>query len=384
VRYRLVGLLSLGHFATDINQGALPALLPFFISEHHLSYRAAAGIVFAVSVASSVVQPLFGHFADRLSKPWLMPAGLLLAGLCLALTGILPHYQAIIVAVVFSGMGIAAFHPEGARLVNLVSGDKKATAMGLFAVGGSLGFTVGPLIATTALIHWGLRGTLVLVVPAAILAITLSGQLSRFPASEKDLKEKKAGPETKKAQDAWGPFGRLTVAGICRSILFYGLNTFLPFFWIDVLHQSKAQAGAALTIFFASGVIGTLFGGRLADRWGHRRMFLIGFIALIPLLPVLILVSDVRAATALLVPIGLALFSSYSPMVVMGQSYLPNHIGLSSGVTLGVAVAIGGIASPFLGWMADLHGIRTALMALLFLPVLAACVALTLPHPLKR
>jgi len=384
VKYRLVGLLSLGHFATDISQGALPVLLPFFISEHHLSYKAAAGIVFAASIASSVVQPLFGHFADRLSKPWLMPAGLLLAGLSIALTGVLPDYQAIIIAVVFSGMGVAAFHPEGARLVNLVGGDKKATAMGLFAVGGSLGFTVGPLIATTALIHWGLRGTLVLVVPAAILAITLSGQLSRFPASGRDLKEKKAEPEAKKLRDAWGPFGRLTVAGICRSILFYGLNTFLPLFWIDVLYQSKAQAGAALTIFFASGVIGTLFGGRLADRWGHRKIFLVGFIALIPLLPILILVSDVHVATALLVPIGLALFSSYSPMVVMGQSYLPNHIGLSSGVTLGVAVAIGGVASPFLGWIADLHGIRTALMTLLFLPVLAAGVALTLPHPFKR
>jgi FSR family fosmidomycin resistance protein-like MFS transporter len=72
MRYRLVGLLSLGHLAADINQGAVPALLPFFISEYHLSYKAAAGIVFATSVASSVVQPLLGHFADRLSKPWLM------------------------------------------------------------------------------------------------------------------------------------------------------------------------------------------------------------------------------------------------------------------------------------------------------------------------
>ena len=384
MKYRLVGLLSLGHFATDINQGALPALLPFFISEHHLSYKAAAGIVFAASIASSVVQPLFGHFADRLSKPWLMPVGLLLAGLSLALTGILPDYQAIIIAVVFSGMGIAAFHPEGARLVNLVGGDKKATAMGLFAVGGSLGFTIGPLIVTTALILWGLKGTLVLIVPAAILGITLAGQLSRFPASGIDLKEKKTGPETKKLHDAWGPFGRLTAAGICRSILFYGLTTFLPLFWIDVLHQSKAQAGVALTIFFACGVIGTLLGGRLADHWGHRRIFLVGFITLIPLLPILILVSDVHTATALLVPIGLALFSTYSPMVVMGQSYLPNHIGLSSGVTLGVAVAIGGVASPFLGWMADVHGIRTALMVLLFLPVLATGVTLTLPHQLKR
>ena len=86
-------------------------------------------------------------------------------------------------------------------------------------------------------------------------------------------------------------------------------------------------------------------------------------------------------ATVLLVPIGLALSASYSPMVVMGQRYLPNHVGLSSGVTLGVAVAVGGMAAPFLGKIADYHGIWSALAAIAFLPVLAAGVTLTLPHP---
>jgi MFS transporter, FSR family, fosmidomycin resistance protein len=381
MKYRLVGLLSLGHLATDINQGALPALLPFFISEHHLSYKAAAGLVFAASIASSVVQPLFGHFADRLSKPWLMPTGLLLAGIGLAFTGIVPNYRMIVLAVVVSGIGIAAFHPEGARLVNYVGGEKKATAMSMFAVGGSLGFAIGPLIATTALISWGLKGTLILIVPMTIMVIILVGQLSRFPMGGRNLKEKKAGPTIEIAQDAWGPFTRLTATVICRSILFYGLNTFLPLYWINVLHQSNATAGTALTILFMAGVIGTLLGGRLADYLGHRRVLLIGFVTLIPLLPILISVSDESMATVLLVPIGLVLFAIYSPMVVMGQKYLPNRIGLASGVTLGVAVAIGGVASPLLGWIADHHGIRAALMGVVFLPVLAAGLTLTLPDP---
>jgi FSR family fosmidomycin resistance protein-like MFS transporter len=93
MKYRHVGLLSVGHLATDINQGALPAMLPFFIAAYDLSYAAAAGIVFAANMTSSIVQPLFGHAADRFSKPWLLPIGLVLAGMGLALTGIFQGYR---------------------------------------------------------------------------------------------------------------------------------------------------------------------------------------------------------------------------------------------------------------------------------------------------
>ena len=180
MKYRLIGMLCLGHLFTDINQGALPAMLPFLIPAHNLSYAAAATIVFAANIASTVVQPLFGHFADRVSRPFLMPVGLLLAGIGLALVGISSDYRLIILVAVASGIGIAAFHPEGARLVNYVAGEKKATAMSIFGVGGTLGFAIGPLIITGTMLHWGLRGSLILIAPVCVMAFILSFQLKKF------------------------------------------------------------------------------------------------------------------------------------------------------------------------------------------------------------
>ncbi len=132
MKYRPIWVLSVGHLATDINQGALPAMLPFFIAAYDLSYTAAAGIVFAANMTSSIVQLLFGHAADRFSKPWMLSAGLMLAGVGLALSGIVESYQWIMFLAIVSGISIAAYHPEAARLVNFAAGNKKGTAMSLF------------------------------------------------------------------------------------------------------------------------------------------------------------------------------------------------------------------------------------------------------------
>ena len=384
MKHRLVGLLSLAHLTTDINQGAVPALLPFLISAHHLSYTAAAGIVFATNVASTIVQPLFGHLADRISKPWLMVAGVVLAGLGLGLTGIAPGYRVLIIVAMISGIGVAAFHPEGARAVFGLAGEKQATAMSWFGIGGTMGFAVGPLITTAALLHWGLKGTLVLIAPACVVSVILATQLSRFSTPPKSVKSDSADPEPAAQPDAWGSFARLTVPVIGRSILFYGLNTFIPLYWIIVLHQSKAAGGVALTIMAASSVIGNLVGGRLSDQLGHKKVILAGFSILIPLLPVLIWVDQAFLATLLLVPIGFGMSATYSPMIVLGQKYLPNHVGLSAGVTIGIAVAIGGVAAPVLGNIADHHGIWWALATLAALPVVSILGALTLSHPGSR
>ena len=181
--------------------------------------------------------------------------------------------------------------------------------------------------------------------------------------------------------DAWGAFARLSGVVVARAVLFFGFNTFIPLYWIHVLHESKAAGAAALTIFASAGVLGNLLGGRLADQFGPNRIAAAGFCALLPLAPVLMAVTNVPLALVLLALIGFTLSTTYSPVIILGQAYLPNHVGFSSGITLGIAISIGGVATPLLGRVADHYGLWSALAVLAVVPVLSAALTVTLPHP---
>ncbi len=220
MKYKHVGILSAGHMATDINQGALPAMLPFFIAAYDLSYTAAAAIVFAVNMSSSVVQPLFGIAADRYSKPWMLPGGMMLAGLGLSLTGLFEGYQWIMALGIVSGIGIAAYHPEAARLVNLAAGNRKSSAMSIFGIGGTIGFTIGPIIVSTAMLQWGLGGTLVLIIPVTIMSMVIISHFPLFEALETINNEKDAASTTEVVKENWSAFSRIAIIVSSRSVRF--------------------------------------------------------------------------------------------------------------------------------------------------------------------
>lgn len=381
MKNRSLGMLSAGHFFTDVNQGALPAILPFLIAEHNLSYASAATLVLAANFVSSIIQPLLGHLADRRSMPWMMPLGILGAGLGLAFTGFIDAYWLLFLSVTISGIGIAAFHPEAARLANRVSGEKKGTGISIFAVGGNAGFAVGPIITTASLLFWGLKGTLVLLLPVTIMAFFLGTEIKNMQQARPAPGKNQPATVRASAADEWGAFARLVIVIFSRSVMFYGLSTFIPLYWINALHQSKAAGGTALSILLFSGVIGTLLGGRLADKYGYRPVIRAGFSALIPVMMLFLVATEVTVATLLLIPIGLGLYIPFSPMIVLGQKYLPNRMGLASGVTLGLAVSIGGLTTPLLGWLADQYGLSLAFSIIASVPVIAALAAFTLSAP---
>ena len=255
-----IGILSAGHLVTDINQGALPAMLPFFIAAYDLSYTAAASIVFAVNMSSSVIQPMFGVAADRYSKPWLLPGGLMLAGLGLGLAGLFEGYVWIMILGIMSGIGIAAYHPEAARLVNFAAGNRKSTAMSIFGVGGTMGFTLGPLIVSPAMVYWGLGGSLVLLIPVTVMSIVIISQFRLFNTLETANSRNKLSAGLV-SSDNWTAFSRIAVIVSGRSVIFFGLNIFIPIYWINVFGQSKIAGATALSIFAGSGIIGNIAGG---------------------------------------------------------------------------------------------------------------------------
>src|SRR5499427_4241081 len=378
-----LSLLSAGHFGVDLSQGAVPAMLPFFVRERHLSYTAAAGLVLAQTISSSVLQPLFGELTDRRPASWLMPAGVAVAGAGLIAAALLPTYGVIWLAIAVSGIGVAAYHPEGARYTNYASGDQRATGMSFFSVGGNAGFAAAPVLATPTLLVLGLRGGWLIGVLPLLVAAALAVQLPRFAAHGAAAASSVASAPTDRVS-RWGPFARLTGVVLARSVLFYGLNTFVPLYWIGVLHQSPGAGGAALATLLITGSAGTLLGGRLADRFSRRRVVLVAVTLTAPLLLLVLSVRGPLFANAVLVPLALALYVPSSIMVVLGQEYLPARVGTASGVTLGLSVSVGGLVTPAIGYVADRTDLHTAMLLLVALPLIATALALNLPRRRQR
>src|SRR2546421_13021422 len=99
--------LASGHLATDFAGGALPALLPFFVDKFDLTYTLAAAAMLASAISSSVIQPLFGLWSDRRGAIWLLPAGVALAGVGMAVASVAPPYALVLVFLVVAGLGTA-------------------------------------------------------------------------------------------------------------------------------------------------------------------------------------------------------------------------------------------------------------------------------------
>jgi len=371
---RALAVLGAGHLCVDLCQGAVPAMLPFLAAERGYSYAALGALVLFSTIGSSIVQPLFGLLSDRIARPWLMPAGLALAGIGIALAGPAPSYGLTALAVVVSGLGVAAFHPEGAKFARLASRERKGRGMSLFSVGGNAGFALGPLLTTPLVLLFGLSGTVALVLFPLAAAVVTTRELGRL----RWLEQAQPPALATAGDDDWGAFGRLGGLIALRSGVYFGLQAFMPAYFVAELSSSEATGNAALAIMLAAGAVGTLVGGGLVDRWGARAVLVGTQLLLLPLLVVLPLVSA-APATVVLGLVGFVTIASFSVTIVLGQAYLPTRVGLASGITLGLAIGLGGVAATALGLIADSAGLHAVLWTIAALPVPAAALALSLP-----
>jgi FSR family fosmidomycin resistance protein-like MFS transporter len=375
-----VALMSVAHGVDDLYQGIVAALLPFLVVERHYTYAAVSGLTLAATVLSSVAQPAFGWLTDRRPRRWMIPAGMTVAGLGVGAAGLFSSYLLTWLMFAASGLGIAAFHPEAARAARQAARNS-TRAMSVFALGGNVGYALGPLLATPVLLITGVRGTPLLILPVLVMAALLVARLGRVLDGRPGQRRISALPV---GIDDWPAFARLTAVVVVRSVLFFGLTTFLALHFIRDLGASTAEADAVLTTFLVAGAAGTLLGGWLADRAGRLICIRVGFALAIPAVLGLALATSRPLAIALVAVTGVALYLPFSVFVVLGQDYLPNRIGTASGVTVGLAVSVGGLAAPALGVLADATSLRTVFALLVLLPIIALALSTLLHNPTNR
>jgi len=382
--------LMLGHLSVDINQGALPAALPFLIAAKGLNYTSATGLVFASNITASIVQPLFGYLGDRSARFWVLSLGILLTGSGFAMIGLLDNYWAIFIAVMVSGVGSAIFHPEGGRLANQISDTNKGANMSVFAVGGSLAFAVGPLVLSSSVTGFGIRGTSVFFIPAFIMAaVSLTMVRNMHKEAESNALPSGSGDAAADTaelhaigstdRDDWPAFVKLSVFVFFRSTILAGLSTFIPLYWVGVLMQTQAAGSIALSVFSFAAVFSTLVGGFLADRIGYKIVMIISAVIFVPFLVVFTFVPNLLLSFVLLIPMGFVLQLCFSPVIATGQAFVPRHIGFASGITMGMGVSVGGITAPILGRISDLYGLTTTFHVLIALACITAITAFIVP-----
>jgi FSR family fosmidomycin resistance protein-like MFS transporter len=369
-------MMAVGHACVDVYQGAVASLVPFFVAERAYSYAAVSGVVLAASLLSSVAQPVFGALTDRWAMPWLLPVSTILGGLGIALSGVSGSYALTLAFVAVSGVGVAAYHPESARVARRVS-EGSHSAMAWFSLGGNLGFATAPLMVTAVVAAGGLRLSPLLVVPALVGSVLC---LPVLRALEKPVRGGSGAAPVGRGADDRASFVKLSLAVVCRSVVFTGLSTFVALYAQQRQGGGTAAGTAALFVLYLGGAVGSVLGGSLANRWDRVTVARWSYLVTVAAVAGIVFVPG-PAMYGFVALTSVGLYVPFSLQVTLGQDYLPTRVGTASGITLGLTVSIGGLVTPLIGSVAHATSLRTALTPLILMPALSWLLFRTLPEP---
>lgn len=380
VNFKVIFLLTLSHVLVDITGSALPAFMPLVKEKLYLTFTAVGMVIMTSNLTSSVIQPIFGYISDKMSISWILPLSILFSFVGISFFGFSPSYLLMLFLVILNGIGIAAFHPEGTKVMHYVSQEKKATIMAIFQVGGNIGLALGPLLATFALRIYGLKGTFLFL----FLCVPLLPFLFRLLKERSiSLLERKGNRDslrsTVKRNRIFKSMAILILSVTMRSFSHAGFMTFIPFYFIEILNGEASSSGRTIFVFLLGGVVGTIFGGIIADRIGHKKFFSLSMVLSVPLLSAVLYVKE-SLFFILLFFSGLVLMSSFSVTIVMGQAILKEYVGIASGLMMGFVIGMGGIGAGIFGFLIDLFGIRQVMQIIAFLPGIGFLLSLFIPY----
>ncbi|TVY01192.1 MFS transporter [Cohnella terricola] len=385
--------ISLVHMLNDSMQAVVPALYAILEESLNLSMVQVGLIGFMLNMTSSVMQPVVGAYSDKRTLPNMLPMGMGLSLIGMVGLAFAPHFWVLLVAVVFIGLGSAIFHPEGSRVVYFAAGERRGFAQSVYQVGGNAGSTLGPLMTALVFVHLGQIGAIWGTLFAGLAIAVLFGllpwykrKLAEWEAERSRTASSRAGAAfVEKASHPRVKFamGMLVFLVFARSWYHSGIGSFYQFYLKYDYGLTTQQAQIPVFVFLAAGVLGTFFGGVLADRFGLKNMIVFSIAGAAPLALILPHLSLFWAYPVIAL-LGFVILSGFSVTVVYAQFLMPSNVGMASGLTTGLAFGMGAIGGVALGQAIDMFGISNVMFVISFFP-LVGLLAILLPsdRPLR-
>jgi FSR family fosmidomycin resistance protein-like MFS transporter len=384
-RFRL-GLLATGHAVTDsYGQSLLAPVFPELARRLGLSLAEVGGLPVMMGLSASLAQPLLGWLSDRRPRWCLVAWGPLAAALVIGFVGHAGSYAQLAALLFLAGIGIGAFHPQGATLARQ-AGRGSGLAMSAFTVGGNIGFGLAPLLGGLYVAWFGLERLYLAAGPAVLFSVVMFLSFRRAPPVPPLVLPEP--PERKKPGAAGGhpaALAALTGTVVVRSAVQIGMATFLPFLVeqrFPTAQQEAMKATAVSAFLLASAASGPL-GGLLSDRYGRRRLMMASF----AIAPWPMLAGLTQHGWSLLVLLAAGAFLLMLPHpgnVVQAQELMPRSAGIAASLITGLAWGLAQLLAPAVGWLAEATSVSAALALLCLLPLLGTPLVLAIPERVGR
>jgi len=367
--------VAAGHLMVDCYASLLSPLLPLLINKFSLSLALAGLLTSITNAISSLSQPLFGYLSDRFHTRIFVVSGLLAASVFMSLIGLAGSYPMLLLVLTLGGVGISAFHPQGASMAGRAGGDRRGLGMSLFSTGGNLGLAAGPILIIFVVSNFGLDKTYWALLPGIIMAIFLYRLTPRAP---KDSRVSLENPTlTKQISKNFTHLLLIWLIVVLRSMVYVGFTTFLPLFFRE-RGFSLMAGGASVSVFLLLGALGGMLGGYVSDRAGRRNVILYSSMVSLPLF-LAALKSGGLLSYLFLALAGVFLLSAVPVNVVMAQELVPGSAGIASSLIMGLAWGVAAVGAAPLGALADRLGVGSALTILTYTLVMPTLIAAALP-----
>jgi len=381
INKKAIFALFLIHFSGDFFQSIIRPLLPVLADKFSLNMAQVGMITGVATFMAFLIQPVFGYMADRYRNRLILLVGSFMGAICIPLVGIAPYFWVVLVLIGLGSISSAIYHPTAAGMVSVYAGLRTGLAMSIFGLGGTLGFTVGPIVGSAYVTLFGLHRLPILTLPGVMAFIVL---FIMIPASDESENTKLdfIGSLKENIGEVWRPVALIWSIALCRAFLEQSLLTFIP-----VLTAfegfSLVSVGAIVSLFTVGGSVSALVCGHLVDRVGFKPVYFFSF-ALLP--PGILLFINARGP--LIYPIafisGFLVLATSFPAVALAQKVAPKGRSLVSSIVMGLAMGSAGLLLPLTGKLADVFGIRTVLNCAAFIPLAALLLIRRLPEPGRK
>ena len=380
INKKAIFALFLIHFIGDFFQSFIRPMLPVLADKFSLNLTQVGLITGIATFMAFLIQPIFGYLADRYRTRVILLIGSFVGAICIPLVGIAPYFGIVLLLIGMGSISSAIYHPTAAGMVSAYAGRRTGLSMSIFGLGGTLGFTVGPLVFAGYITLWGLNRlpylTLLGLMVFALLSVLIPAS-NGSGHTQRDF----FGSLRESIGEVWKPVVMIWAIAFCRAFVEQTLLTFIPVLTASEGH-SLVSVGSMLSLFTVGGSVSAIVSGHLVDRIGYKPIYLFSFALSSPCILFFIHGSGWK-----IYPIaflcGFLLLATLFPAVALAQKIAPKGRSLVSSIVMGLALGAAGILMPLAGMLADTFGIRTVLSYLAFSPLAALFLIRYLADPGK-